>query len=149
VRLRRELTPKVGKLQVKGISPGSQPFVLWRNRELASRHRTYSGEVFPDLRKLAGQLKGADVGLAKWLAVKETDAVAAKRLRGALERFCAVFPGAFVVSDRGPYYDPKEAGKGRPLTAGFHLMHGHFRDDGPLCELILDEPQRRELDALW
>src|SRR5207247_6711456 len=24
-----------------------------------------------------------------------------------------------------------------------------FRDDQPLCELILDEKQRRELDALW
>src|SRR5205823_4496745 len=43
----------------------------------------------------------------------------------------------------------KEAGKGRLLTAGFHLMQGYFRDDGPLCELILDEPRRRELDALW
>jgi hypothetical protein len=35
------------------------------------------------------------------------------------------------------------------LSAGFHLMHGYFRDDGPLCEWILDERQRRELDALW
>jgi mono/diheme cytochrome c family protein len=149
VRLRGQLTPKVGKLQVKGISPGSQSFVLWRNRELASRHRSYSGEVFPDLRKLAEQCKGADAGLAKLLATKATDAATEKRLRGALGRFCSVFPGAFVVSDRGPYYNPKEAGRGRPLTAGFHLMHGHFRDDGPLCELILDEAQRRELDALW
>ena len=28
-------------------------------------------------------------------------------------------------------------------------MQGYFRDDAPLCELILDEHQRRELDALW
>src|SRR5262249_17519909 len=34
-------------------------------------------------------------------------------------------------------------------TAGFHLMQGYFRDDDPLCELILDEKQRRELDVLW
>jgi len=38
---------------------------------------------------------------------------------------------------------------GRPLTAGFHLMQGYFRDDQPLCELILDEGQRRQIDALW
>jgi hypothetical protein len=56
---------------------------------------------------------------------------------------------AFVVSDRGPYFDPNEAGKGRPLTAGFHLMQGYFRDDTPLCELVLGEKERRELDALW
>jgi hypothetical protein len=149
VRLRGQLTPKVGKLQVKGISPGSQPFVLWRNRELVSRHRSYSGEVSADLRKLAEQCKGADAGLAKLFAPAASDAATEKRLRGALERFCAVFPDAFVVTDRGPYYNPKEAGRGRPLTAGFHLMHGHFRDDGPLCELILNEVQRRELDALW
>src|SRR5207249_4239616 len=104
-RLRRQLKPQVGKLHVKGISDGSQPFVLWRNRQLASRHRGYSGEVVPDLRKLAEQLKDADVGLANLFAVPETDAATQQRLRGALERFCAIFPGAFVVSDRGPYFD--------------------------------------------
>ena len=54
-----------------------------------------------------------------------------KRLRGALERFCAVFPDAFVVSDRGPYYNPKEAGKGRPLTAGFLRESTAVREINP------------------
>ncbi|HEY7311823.1 MAG TPA: DUF1592 domain-containing protein [Gemmataceae bacterium] len=148
VRLRRQLKPQAGKLQVKGISDGSQPLVLWRNRQLASRHRSYSGDVNADLRKLAEQAKSVDAGLMKLFAVKESDAETAK-LRGTLERFCAVFPEAFVVSDRGPYFDPNAAGKGRPLTAGFHLMQGYFRDDAPLCDLILDERERRELDALW
>ncbi|MGH7173963.1 MAG: DUF1587 domain-containing protein, partial [Gemmataceae bacterium] len=149
VRLRRQLIPKVGKVHVSGISDGSQPMVLWRNRQRASRHRSYSGEVFADFRQLAGQLKGADAELAKLFAVKETDAENERRLRGMLERFCVAFPDAFFISDRGPYFDPKAAGKGRPLTAGFHLMQGYFRDDQPLCELILDARERRELDALW
>jgi hypothetical protein len=149
VRLRRQLQPRVGKLHVQGISDGSQPFVLWRNRQLASRHRSYEGDVRADLRKLAAQLKDADAGVVKLFAVPATDAATAQRLRGALERFCAVFPDAFVVVDRGPYYNPKEAGMGRPLTAGFHLMQGYFRDDQPLCDLILQENERRELDALW
>jgi hypothetical protein len=149
VRLRGQLQPRIGKLNVKGISPGSQPLVLWRNRQLASRHRSYSGEVLPDLRRLAGQLKGADTPLASLLAAKPGDAEGEEVLRAALERFCAVFPRAFVVSDRGPYFDPKGAGKGRLLTAGFHLMQGYFRDDGPLDELILDSRQRRALDGLW
>jgi hypothetical protein len=149
VRLRKQLQPAVGRLSVKGISPGSQPLVLWRNRQLASRHRSYAGEVVADLRKLAGQLQGPDASLAKLFTAPPKDAANEKRLRGALERFCSVFPATFVVIDRGPYFDPKGAGKGRPLTAGFHLMQGYFRDDGPLCELILDERQRRELDALW
>jgi hypothetical protein len=104
--------------------------------------------VFPDLHKLAAQLKG-DEALAGLFPTKAADSPTEKQLRGALERFCAVFPGAFVVSDRGPYYNPKEANRGRPLTAGFHLMQGYFRDDEPLCALILTEQERRELDALW
>ncbi len=149
VRLRRQLKPNVDKVRVKGISDGSQPLVLWHNRQLASRHRAYSGDVFADLRKLAGQLRGADAALAEFLQVKQTDANTQRRQKAALEQFCAAFPDAFVVTDRGPYFDPKAAGKGRPLTAGFHLMQGYFRDDQPLYELILDERQRRELDALW
>jgi hypothetical protein len=149
VRLRRQLKPDVGKLHVEGISDGSQPFVLWRDRRLAGVHRSYSGEVFADLRKLAGQLNDADAGLAKLFAADESDAGAEGRMRGALERFCAAFPDAFFVSDRPPYFDPDGGGQGRPLTAGFHLMQGYFRDDGPLCELILDERGRRELDGLW
>jgi hypothetical protein len=185
VRLRRQLPPRVGRLHAKGISDGSQSFVLWRDRELAARHRSYSGEPFTDFRKLtervaappllaagtAGLLgspsgmgpllaastvlpgripfKAADIRLAPRFAVRETGAGTEQRLRRALERFCAVFPDAFVVSDRGPYFDPNAAGQGRPLTAGFHLMQGYFRDDEPLCDLILTEEERRELDALW
>jgi hypothetical protein len=149
VRLRRQLKPEVGKLRVKGISPGSQPFVLWRNRQLASQHCSYAGDVFADARKLAEQLQGADAELGKLFAVEQKGAESERQLRGALERFCALFPDTFVVTDRGPYFDPKAAGQGRPLTAGFHLMQGYFRDDRPLCELILDDRQRRELDALW
>ncbi len=148
VRLRGQLKPDVKKLSVKGISAGSQPLVLWRNRQLASRHRSYSGEVVADWNKLVERLKGTDAGLAKLFALEETDAGKEKG-RKALDRFCSVFPDAFVVSDRGPYFDPNAAGQGRPLTAGFHLMQGYFRDDEPLCELILDGRERRELDALW
>jgi hypothetical protein len=148
LRLRQQLKPAVKKVSVNGISPGSQPFVLWNNRQLAARHQSYTGEVSADLKKLGEQLKD-DAGLAELLTPKETDAGTERRLREALARFCEVFPDAFVVTDRGPYFNPNDAGKGRPLTAGFHLMQGYFRDDKPLCDLILDGPQRRELDALW
>jgi hypothetical protein len=149
IRLRQPLKPDVPKLTVSGISRGSQPFILWRNRQLAARHRTYAGDVLPDLKKLADVLKGPDAALAPLLAPADIDAAAEKRLRASLERFCWVFPDAFAVTERGPYYDPGSSPKGRLLSAGFHLMHGYFRDDEPLCELILDPAGRRELDALW
>jgi hypothetical protein len=64
-------------------------------------------------------------------------------------RFCRTFPDAFVVLERGPYYDKGSSPKGRYLSAGFHLMQGYYRDDAPLCELVLDDEERREVDALW
>jgi hypothetical protein len=148
VRLRKPLQPEVKKLSVNGISAGSQPLVLWRNRALASRHRNYDGDAVADVKKLGEQLKGADAALQPLLAIEEA-APDKEKLRAGLQRFCDLFPDAFVVSDRGPYFDPKAADKGRPLTAGFHLMQGYFRDDQPLCDLILTDAERAELDGLW
>src|SRR5262249_14302894 len=111
LRLRKDLSPKVDHLSVKGISGGSQPFMLWRNRQLAAQH-----------------LKSASESAA---------------------RFCQVIPFVFFALERAPYYDAGSSPKGRLLSAGFHLMHGYFRDDGPLYELILNDSERREIDALW
>jgi hypothetical protein len=113
--LRRELVPPVRKMQVRGISPGSQPFVLWRNRQLAAQRM-----------RTVGDAPANDVA-----------------------EFCRVFPDAFFLSERPPYFDAKASLRGRLLTAGFHLMQGYFRDDAPLSALVLDDASRRELDALW
>jgi hypothetical protein len=118
LRLRKDITPKVDKLTAKGISQGSQPFMLWRNDQLAAQHLRYTGDA-----------KGAEAE--------------------ALARFCRVFPDASVVTERAPYYDASSSPKGRLLSAGFHLMHGFYRDDAPLCELILNEAEKREIDTLW
>ena len=127
IRLRKKLTPPPVKMHVERISDGSQPFVLWRNRQLAASHRLSVNDS-------AGDAPAALTSVA---------------LKQAREIFCRTFPDAFVVSDRGPYFDPNGAGQGRLLTAGFHLMQGYFRDDGPLYELVLDDARQRELDALW
>jgi hypothetical protein len=119
IKLRNELDAKVEKIHVKGQSDGSQPLVLWWNRQIAAQRMTYSGD-------------GKDPAL---------DA--------SRTRFCRVFPNTFAVSSRGHYADAKLGVGVRLLTAGFHLMQGYFRDDGPLCELVLDEVSKRELDALW
>ena len=145
IRMRTQIKPTVKKVSVSGISAGSQPFVLWGNRQLALQHRRYTGQPMADLKKLAESVKG-DTGLTKPFEIKGADE---QKLRATLERFCEVFPDAFVVIDRGPYFSPNDANKGRPLTAGFHLMQGYYRDDEPLCDLILNDRQLRELDLLW
>ncbi|HEV3006006.1 MAG TPA: DUF1592 domain-containing protein [Pirellulales bacterium] len=122
LKSRAQLVRPLEKVQVKGISDGSQTLVLWHNRQLAAQRLSY----VPDL---AEQLSD--------------------KVRSDRERFCRVFPDAFCVTDRGLYSDPKGAGQGRLLTAGFHLMQGYFRDDRPLVELVLDDDQRGELDSLW
>ncbi len=119
IKLRNSLDSKIEKLHVKGNSDGSQPLVLWWNRQIASQRMSHKGD-------------GKDAAL---------DA--------ARDRFCRVFPNAFSVSSRGHYADPKLGAQVRLLTAGFHLMQGYFRDDLPLCELVLDDAEKNELDSLW
>jgi hypothetical protein len=118
LRRRQSFVPKAPSVRVKGISIGSQPLVLWRNRQIAAAH-----------------MRPAVPGNSDQAA--------------AIARFGRVFPDAFVVRERAVYYDASTSARGRLLSAGFHLMHGYFRDDGPLYELVLDDRERRELDTLW
>ena len=144
LKLRKQLKPDAPKVGGGGISSGSQCFLLWRDNQLAGLHRKYAGKVDADAKKLAAQVKDAD--LAAIVAPKDAKPT---KLKASLERFCDIFPWTFVVIDRG--HDNSGSGNGttRPLTAGFHLMQGYFRDDGPLCDLILDDAGRREIDELW
>ena len=108
------------------IKPGSQPLVLMKDRTMA-----------------ANRLKGK-------LPENPDNDPAVKALQESVTAFCAVIPDTFYVSERGRVFlAKKDRNTGRLLSAGFHLMTGYFRDDGPLYELVLDTAGRRELDRLW
>ncbi len=147
VDLRGRLVPEVKNLTARGIGGGTQPFVLWKNRQLAANRMRYAGggtKVRPAALHLSGPAARALAMPASWEA-----AVWSER---SFARFCRTFPDAFYVSERARVYlDPKgEKGlTGRLLSAGFHSMTGYFRDDGPLYELMLDEAGQRQLDRLW
>lgn len=117
--IREDLKVPVPQLQVEGSSRGSQPLILWWNRQIAGGRMKFPGD-------------GEDA---------ELDA--------ARDRFCRVFPDQFSVSSRGHYSDGNLGADVRLLSAGFHLMQGYFRDDQPLCELVLNETERQELDEMW
>ena len=127
--VRHHVTPSV-----KGVD--AQPFIIWRNRQYAEGRRTFDPTLLaegdaakdPDLRVPPGERA---------------------RYEAAFSRFCAVFPDAFYISERGRYFPDATRDKGRLLSAGFERAVGYFRDDRPLYELILDEKGRHELDALW
>lgn len=131
MQYRKQFEPHFDNIEVEGIHKGSQPFVLWKNKQYAANRRT------ADLSRLQ---------------IAEQDASRRSQIEAACKSFCSIFPDAFYISERGRDYldTPKEKQeKGRLLSAGFHSMMGYFRDDQPLKELILDEAGQQELDSLW
>ena len=144
--LRRKLKPKFPNITIEGSHVGSQPFVLWKNRQYVAHRRRCDRSV------LVVASKTLDKKVDPDLVIPADEAERTRHLQ-AFERFCAVFPDAFYISERGRDYvkaSQKQMGeKGRLLSAGFHSMMGYFRDDRPLYEMILDEAGRRELDGLW
>lgn len=130
VTLRQKLVPDVRNLTAPEIHDGSQCFVLWKNRQYAANRMRYSGGALEI--KESGLTPGT--AAAKALDVP-TQAAETERYEAGFKRFCAIFPDAFVVSERARVYlDPEKEKKlgGRLLSAGFHSMTGYFRDDGPL-----------------
>ncbi|WP_202973948.1 DUF1592 domain-containing protein [Fimbriiglobus ruber] len=147
LQLRGQVKVKVDNLTVSGMNRGAQALVLWKDREMAANRRHYGGGGLQ--LKAADPALGPDVAKALTVPAGEPER---KRYEAAFERFCSVFPDAFYVSERGRVFlDPKEDrfNTGRLLSAGFHNQMGYFRDDQPLCELILDEADKRHLDKLW
>lgn len=168
VELRQKLKPDFPMITVEGSHVGSQPFVLWRNRQRAAARRKLDisklhveGEPLPEpparTEPKRGEqrdpnAKSAVVEIDPALVIPADEAERARVIK-AFQKFCSVFPDAFYISERGRDYvdqSRKQMGeRGRLLSAGFHSMMGYFRDDGPLYDLLLDETGRRELDALW
>ena len=145
---RKKLTPVVKNLKGPGgMNGGSQTLVLWKNRRMASLRQSCRDDLFDaDLSKEL--LSTSELERLE----KDRDAYQ-PRLKEAYAQFCQLIPDAFFILERGrAHIDEKEAAreaKGRLLSAGFHSMMGYFRDDQPLCELILTPEQNRELQRLW
>ena len=146
MRIRGWLVPRFPDLTVPGSHKGSQPFVLWKNRQYAKHRRQFVPET---LATAISQSASEPEDQRLTLPATEDDQ---RALQAECATFCSIFPDAFFVSERGRDYlgKPKaEQEKGRLLSAGFHSMMGYFRDDRPLYELILSDAQRQELDRLW
>ena len=68
----------------------------------------------------------------------DPDQPAARDIAHSGAAFCRLFPNCFYYVDET-----------RGLSAGFHLIEGVFRDDQPLCKIVLNEAENRELNRLW
>ena len=145
VALRQKLSPPVPNLSINGVHRGSQPFVLWKNRQYAAQRQSFHGKAL----YVEGDI--VPTGTPAEFVLPKDELLLARHLLG-IERFCEVFPDAFYISERGRDYlrvSRKEQEAGRLLSAGFHSMMGYFRDDRPLCNLILTDEERDTLDRLW
>jgi mono/diheme cytochrome c family protein len=147
VGLRPRVAMSFDNLPARGIAPGSQSLVLWKDRQFADHRTSYAGNaLWLDMSEYART--------DPLLLVPDTKEAQA-RYQEAFARFCALFPDRFYVSERGRVFltDPREIASDaeghRLLSAGFHSQMGYFRDDRPLYDLVLDVDQRRRLDALW
>ncbi len=129
VNVRKQLVPDVPNLTTRGINNGTQPFVLWKNRQFVANRMRYAGGAS----KVRAEGLTPDSPAAKAMAVPEDDATL-RRFESGFERFCQIFPDAFFVSERARVYLDNEDrnNTGRLLSAGFHSMTGYFRDDEPL-----------------
>jgi hypothetical protein len=169
VQLRKKLEPRFPGLTVKGMRATSQPFLMWKNRQYATHRMDYDRDALQvegEAQKVQIDSTPKNKGAAENEIVDEEAAERARnrqvndpdlrvpagqraRYEAAFARFCAVFPDAFYISERGRNYLDPTKDKGRLLSAGFHNLMGYFRDDLPLYQLILDEKGQKELDALW
>ncbi|QDT01928.1 hypothetical protein K227x_02970 [Rubripirellula lacrimiformis] len=170
--LREALVPEVPNLTSPQMNPGSQPLVLWKNRQFVANRRRYAGGGLPDgdfgltpdspasrlMKRESADAPDptAENSASETSASENADEAspAPTAMDRALERFCDVFPDTFFVSERArTYLDPaveaKQGRSGRLLSAGFHSQMGYFRDDAPLYDLMLSESQQQELDRLW
>jgi hypothetical protein len=145
--LRPRVSMSFENLPARGIAAGSQSLVLWKDRQYAEHRTSYRGNAL--------QLDMSDYARSDRSLVIPATQEARARYDEAFTRFCALFPDAFYVSERGRMFltnareIASDAQGHRLLSAGFHSQMGYFRDDAPLYELTLDDHQRRELDRLW
>jgi hypothetical protein len=166
IEVRTKIKPEVPNLRIQAVNPSAQALVLWKNRQMAANHTKYD----TNLLQIDGTLPKSQEEKEKPESYNQKKVSKKKRplpdenlfvpsaerakYEMAFARFAAIFPDAFYVKERGrTFVDPEEekanGNVGRLLSAGLHNQTGYFRDDGPLCEMILDETGRRELDSLW
>lgn len=147
--LRPWLAQNFANFPARGIASGSQSVVLWKNRQFAENRRVYGVD--------ATSLDMSVYATTDPVMLIPADAAAQAKYHDSSRQFCDVFPNNFYISERGRMFltnpqeieNEKRNNTGRLLGAGFHSQMGYYRDDQPLCELILTDAQKAELEQLW
>ena len=164
VQLRKKVEPRFLNLTAGKVGGSRQPMLIWKNIQYATHRRSFdpaqlqvAGETPPVPSNVPEPDSVNPFGPGKTVLITNTPgdpdlAVPAgerARYEAAFAKFCSVFPDMFYKQERGRNYFDTSQDRGRYLSAGFHNVMGYFRDDQPLCELVLDDKQQKELDEMW
>jgi hypothetical protein len=164
VGFRKKVEPRFLNLSAGRVPNNAEPLLIWKNVQYATHRMTFDpaqlqveGEPAPKEYSEIEPGSMGSFGPGRTVLVKnkpgDPDLVvpAGQRARyeAAFARFCRVFPDRFYMQERGRNYFDTTTDRGRLLSAGFHSLLGYFRDDQPLYELILDDAQQKQLDAMW
>ena len=122
VNLREKLGPRWRNLQLKGVGVGSQPFVLWRNRQYATHRRSFDpGVLFvpesPELKAAAERRKEMAEGLST-LLVQLRAASTASLDAYNLRRVVAQLQHRFATFADGPRPGHSTRERGAPALRG-------------------------------
>ncbi len=163
-RVRKKVEPRFINITAGAIGAAWQPLLIWKNTQYATHRRKFDsrqlqvereqpfnqdGVVEPEWDNPFGP--GKTILVANEPGDPDLSVPASQRARyeAAWGRFCSVFPDMFYRESRGRNYFLTGKDEGRYLSAGFHNVMGYFRDDQPLYELLLDQPQQATLDRMW
>lgn len=147
VDLRPYVQRQFANLPARGIADGSQSLVLWKDRAFADNRMTYAGNAL--------ELDMTNYTQNDPLMLIPEGNEAQAKYEESFKRFCAVFPDSFYIDKRARMFltNPREIASdlagNRYLSAGFHSQMGYFRDDKPLCEMVLSTDEIEKLDQLW
>lgn len=165
-RIRNHTAMQFAAPKVRGLPGASQPLQNWKLRQFAANHRksdpkalrndTDPEPTVPAIPRYPGLHQDAAPRWAALMAkarASDPDLVvpAGQRMayEAAFDRFAAVFPDKFYITERGRYFPDDSEDKGRFLSAGYHNVMGYYRDDTALAELVLDDKGVGELNRLW
>lgn len=165
-RIRAHTAMQFYSPKVTGLPGQSEPLHNWRLQEYADNHTksdpadiradNETEAAPPEVPKYPPLHEDAS---PRWAAISaharfgDPDLVypagQKAKYQKAFDRFAAVFPDAFYVSERGRYWPDQSTDNGRLLSAGYHNTGGYYRDDTALMQLILDKKGQDHLNRLW
>jgi len=164
VTLRRKVERRFLNINAGEPNTAWLPFLVWKNEQYARNRRTFDpaqlqveGEPRMEFEGLGALEWNNPFGPGKTVFVENTPgdpdlfvpAGQRARYEAAFAKFAGVFPDMFYKEERGRNYFVTGRDEGRYLSAGYHNVMGYFRDDWPLYELLLEEPEQKQLDQMW